>query len=65
MVTWLDVLAGNLGAFFLIIALLHLRRVWLAERSAGALFCLFTLGGLGLGIFILRAGCWAGTWGCS
>jgi hypothetical protein len=63
--TWLDVLAGNIGAALWLLAVLHWRRIWLAEKSAGAAFTLFSLCGLGALIFTYRAGCWAGTWACS
>jgi hypothetical protein len=63
--TWLDVLAGNIGAAFLIAGILFAWRIWRVERQGFALFCCWVLCLLALSIFTYRAGCWSDSWDCA
>lgn len=64
-ITWLDVLAGNIGAAFLIAGILFAYRDWRTSRHPMAGYCCWALTMLALGIFTYRAGCWSGNWACS
>jgi hypothetical protein len=63
--TWLDVLAGNIGAMLWLAGVVFAYRDWRFNKQwfAGALCWMLIL--LGGSIFAYRAGCWANTWACS
>lgn len=57
--TWLDLLAANIGAMLWLWAVMAARRWCDTERRKFIpLFILFALAGLGIGIFTARAGHW-------
>jgi hypothetical protein len=63
--TWLDVLAGNLGAGAIIAAFLFFLRDWRLTKAWQAGFFAWLTFIFAMTIFTYRAGCWANTWVCS
>jgi len=58
-ITWLDLLAANIGAMLWLWALMAARRWWETEKSRFIPgFILVTLVAFGLGLFTYRASIW-------
>lgn len=56
--TWLDLIAGNIGGYVIVWGLISTFKDWKAERTWGSTMILLMLIGLGGTIFISRAAYW-------
>lgn len=56
--TWLDLIAGNIGGYCIVWGLITTFKDWKAERTWGATTILLMLIALSGGIFISRAAYW-------
>lgn len=63
--TWLDVLAGNIGGAAFVAMFIFAWTDWRKTRHPVAAVCAWVIFTGAIGLFTWRAGCWASTWVCS
>lgn len=64
-ITWLDILAGNIGGAAFVAMFIFLWTDWRKTGEGFAAFCAWLVFVMGMGLFVWRAGCWADKWTCS